>query len=47
MWITFLNLRLAESGQSHRLMQHGNNPIFKRLSERLEELRRKAEIGLI
>jgi len=30
-----------------RLHKHGNNPIFKRLSERLEELRRKAEIGLI
>lgn len=30
-----------------RLHKHGNHPIFKRLSERLEELRRKAEIGLI
>lgn len=30
-----------------RLHKHGNNPTFKRLSERLEELRRKAEIGLI
>lgn len=30
-----------------RLSKHGNQPTFKRLSERLEELRRKAEIGLI
>jgi len=30
-----------------RLHRHGNHPTFKRLSERLEELRRKAEIGLI
>lgn len=30
-----------------RLHKHGNHPIFKRLSERLEELRRRAEIGLI
>ncbi len=30
-----------------RLNKHGNHPTFKRLSERLEELRRKAEIGLI
>ncbi|HEX2919559.1 MAG TPA: type I restriction endonuclease subunit R [Bacteroidales bacterium] len=30
-----------------RLNKHGNNPIFKRLSERLEELRRRAEIGLV
>ena len=30
-----------------RLHKHGNHPTFKRLSERLEELRRKAEIGLI
>ena len=30
-----------------RLNKHGNNPIFKKLSERLEEIRDKAEIGLI
>jgi type I restriction enzyme R subunit len=30
-----------------RLNKHGNHPTFKKLSERLEELRRKAEIGLI
>lgn len=30
-----------------RLHKHGNHPLFKRLSERLEELRRKAEVGLI
>jgi type I restriction enzyme R subunit len=30
-----------------RLSKHGNHPTFKKLSERLEELRRKAEIGLI
>jgi type I restriction enzyme R subunit len=32
---------------SGRLHKHGNHAIFKRLSERLEELRRKAEVGLI
>ncbi|MDP3432875.1 MAG: type I restriction endonuclease subunit R [Bacteroidota bacterium] len=30
-----------------RLSKHGNNPIFKKLSERLEALRDKAEKGLI
>jgi type I restriction enzyme R subunit len=30
-----------------RLNKHGNNPIFKRLSERLEAIRDKAEKGLI
>ena len=30
-----------------RLGRHGNNPIFKRLSERLEAIRDKAEKGLI
>jgi type I restriction enzyme, R subunit len=30
-----------------RLHKHGNNPIFKRLSERLEAIRDKAEKGLI
>ena len=30
-----------------RLHKHGNHPVFKRLSERLEDLRRRAEAGLI
>jgi type I restriction enzyme, R subunit len=30
-----------------RFFKHGNNPLFKKLSERLEELRDKAEKGLI
>lgn len=30
-----------------RLHKHGNNPTFKRLSERLEDIRNKAEKGLI
>lgn len=29
-----------------RLARHGNNPVFKKLSERFEELRNKAEKGL-
>jgi type I restriction enzyme R subunit len=30
-----------------RFVGHGNNPTFKKLSERLDEVRRKAELGLI
>ena len=30
-----------------RLIKHGNNPIFKNLSERLEAIRDKAEKGLV
>lgn len=36
-------LKILES----RLNKHGNNPIFKKLSERLEAIRDKAEKGLI
>jgi len=30
-----------------RFIGHGNNPAFKKLSERLDEVRRRAELGLI
>ena len=40
-------IKELEKGLAKRLEQHGSNPRFKDLSERLEKLRDKAEQGLI